>query len=56
MSPAGCYADVSDAVARCVSVPRDVEPDPAWQDVYDDAYARFRALYPALENVKERAP
>jgi len=52
----GRYGDVSDAVARCVSVTTTVEPDPSWQDVYDDTYVRFRALYPALENVKERAP
>ena len=46
---------MSDAVARCVNVTTTVEPDPAWQDAYDDTYVRFRALYPALENVKERA-
>ena len=51
----GLYADVHDAVARCVRVRETVEPDPAWQAAYDEAYPRFRALYPALENVKERA-
>ena len=51
----GVYADVHDAVARCVTVRETVEPDPAWQAAYDQAYPRFRALYPALENVKERA-
>jgi hypothetical protein len=24
-----------------------IEPEPAWQAVYDDGYARYRALYPA---------
>jgi xylulokinase len=52
----GLFADVPDAVARCVAVRETVEPDPAWQAVYEDAYPRFRALYPALENVKERDP
>jgi xylulokinase len=52
----GVFADVPDAVGRCVRVRATVEPDPAWQALYDDTYARFRALYPALEHVKERTP
>lgn len=52
----GVFADVGDAVARCVRVRTTVDPDPAWQAVYDDNYARFRALYPALDTVKERTP
>jgi xylulokinase len=52
----GLYADVPDGVARCVSVRETVEPDSAWQSVYEEAYPRFQALYPALENVKEREP
>ena len=31
----GVFADVRDAVARCVSVRETVEPDPAWQAVYE---------------------
>ena len=50
---AGMFADVPDAVARCVRVRTTVEPDPAWQAAYEDTYARFRALYPALDTVKE---
>jgi xylulokinase len=50
----GIFSDVPDAVGRCVLVRSTVEPDPAWRAVYDDTYARFRALYPALEHVKER--
>jgi xylulokinase len=49
----GVFADVPDAVDRCVRVRTTVDPDPAWQAVYDDTYARFRALYPALDRVKE---
>ncbi len=52
----GVFADVPDAVGRCVRVRTTVDPDPAWQAVYDDTYARFRALYPALDTVKERTP
>ena len=52
----GVFTDVPDAVDRCVRVRTTVDPDPAWQAVYDDTYARFRALYPALETVKERTP
>ncbi len=44
-----------DAVDRCVHVRATVEPDPAWQAVYEETYARFRALYPALDTVKEHA-
>ena len=45
---AGVFADAHDAVARCVRVRDRVEPDPAWQDAYDEGYARFRRLYPTL--------
>ena len=50
----GVFADVPDAVNRCVHVRATVEPDPAWQAVYEENYARFRALYPALDSMKER--
>ncbi len=50
----GVFADAREAVAACVR-PRDtVEPNPAWAAVYDEGYARFRALYPALRGVEER--
>ena len=49
----GMFADVPDAVARCVRVRTTVEPDPAWQAAYEEIYPRFRALYPALDTVKE---
>ena len=45
---AGVFADAAEAVARCVRVRERIEPDPAWVDVYEQDYARFRALYPAL--------
>jgi xylulokinase len=45
---AGVFADAHDAVARCVRVRERVEPDPAWAAAYDEAYTRYRALYPTL--------
>jgi xylulokinase len=42
---AGTFADAAQAVARCVRVRDRVEPE--WD--YEDAYARFRSLYPALK-------
>lgn len=50
----GMFADVAEAVDRCVRVRAVVEPDPVWQATYEENYARFRALYPALDTVKER--
>ena len=41
---AGVFADAHEAVARCVRVRDVVEPE--WD--YDEPYARFRELYPAL--------
>jgi xylulokinase len=46
---AGVFADVGEAVERCVRVRNEIEPDPAWQKAYDSIYGRFRSLYPALE-------
>ena len=42
---AGVFTDAHDAVARCVRVTRRIEPE--WD--YDDAYRRFRELYPGLK-------
>jgi xylulokinase len=50
---AGVFADVREAVEACVRVRDAVEPDPAWQDVYDHGYERFKALYPALRHLEE---
>ena len=52
----GLFADVPDAVDQCVRVRTTVEPDLAWQSVYEETYARFGALYPALDTVKESTP
>ena len=44
----GAFADAAEAVEACVHVTDRVEPDAAWQRTYDEAYARFGRLYPAL--------
>jgi xylulokinase len=44
----GVFADVHEAVARCVRIAQVVEPDPAWRDAYAALLPRYRELYPAL--------
>jgi xylulokinase len=44
----GVWADTAEAVAACVRVTGEVEPEPDWIDSYADGRERFRALYPAL--------
>jgi xylulokinase len=46
---AGVWSDAGEAVAACIRVSRTIEPDSAWQPVYEDGYGRFRSLYPALK-------
>jgi xylulokinase len=45
---AGVFGDVGEAVAACVRVRDTIEPDPGWTEAYEQGYARFRRLYPAL--------
>jgi xylulokinase len=42
------FADAADAVGRCVRVRETVEPE--WD--YEDAYARFRSLYPTMKELR----
>jgi xylulokinase len=44
----GVFADAREAVSACVRATGAVEPDPAWARAYEEGYARFRELYPAL--------
>ena len=44
----GAFADPHEAVTACVRASHRLEPDPSWRAVYDDGYARYRQLYPAL--------
>ena len=46
---AGVFADVHEAVARCVRVRDVVEPNPAWQARYAELYPGYRSLYPTLK-------
>jgi len=48
---AGAFADGRDAVARCVRVRDTVEPSTDWTDAYEEGYARYRRLYPAISEV-----
>ena len=48
----GCFADVHEAVAATVRVRDRIEPEPAWQQAYEDGYARYRQLYPALRSLR----
>ncbi len=47
----GVFADVHEAVARCVRVGERVDPDPAWREAYAELLPRYRALYPATKGV-----
>ena len=49
----GLFANTSEAVAACVRVRDEIEPDPQWTAVYAEGRARFRALYPALKNLTQ---
>jgi xylulokinase len=49
----GVFADAQEAVSACVRARETIEPNPAWASAYDEGYARFRALYPALRGAKE---
>ena len=51
----GVFADVEDAVTRCVRVRDRIEPDSAWAEHYDAAYERYRRLYPTLRALQAPA-
>ncbi len=46
------FADVDEAVARCVHVRDRIEPNPEWSAAYDDGYGRYRSLYPTLKSLE----
>ena len=50
----GSFADAREAVAACVRASETVEPTTAWAPAYEEGYARFRALYPAVRGAEER--
>jgi xylulokinase len=47
----GVYRDAAEAVGSAVSVRAVIEPVEEWRAVYDEGYAKFRTLYPALREV-----
>ena len=49
---AGVWQTAADAVASCVRPTAVVEPEPAWAPAYEEAYARYRLLYPSLKEVR----
>ena len=44
----GIFADVKEAVARCLHVGRTITPDPAAAKAYDALFARYRKVHDAL--------
>jgi xylulokinase len=48
----GVFPDVQTAIARCVRTSGRVDPDPAWREVYESGYARFRSSYAALKRLE----
>jgi xylulokinase len=50
----GIFASAEEAVAACVRVRDRIEPNEAWSGAYDEGYARYRALYPAVKSLEER--
>jgi xylulokinase len=48
----GAFADAREAVAACVRAGPAVEPNPDWARAYEEGYARFRSLYPAVRGVE----
>jgi xylulokinase len=44
----GAVADLEAGVVAMTSIARRLEPDPSVRAAYDEAYAAYRALYPAI--------
>jgi xylulokinase len=51
---AGVFADVGEAVARCVRARERIEPEPAWTEAYAAGYESYRMLYPTLKSLEGR--
>jgi xylulokinase len=50
----GVFASAEEAVAACIRVRDRIEPNEAWSRTYDEGYARYCALYPAVKSLEER--
>jgi xylulokinase len=44
----GTFSDPRAAAERCVHAAGTTDPQPSWVSAYEEGYARFRRLYPAL--------
>jgi xylulokinase len=49
----GAFADAREAVAACVRADPAADPNPDWARAYEEGYARFRSLYPAVRGVEK---
>ena len=47
----GMFGGVGEAVEACVRVRDQIDPEPAWIELYAERRVRFKALYPALKGV-----
>jgi xylulokinase len=47
----GLFADVKDAVAKCLKLDRTISPDPSAAAKYERLFARYRAIHDALAPV-----
>jgi len=50
----GVFADAGEAVSACVRAGAAIEPNVDWAPAYEEGYARFHSLYPALREVEDR--
>ena len=48
----GLATSAQEAADACVRVRDTVEPVPEWQQIYEEGYRRYRALYPAIKGVQ----
>jgi xylulokinase len=48
----GVFRDAREAIEACVRVRDEIEPEAEWASRYAEGYERFRALYPALREVR----
>jgi xylulokinase len=51
----GTFASAQEAVRSCVRVRETVEPNASWAHAYEEGYARYRALYPAIRSAEEES-
>jgi xylulokinase len=50
----GVFGSVEEAVGACIRVRDTVEPNERWVEAYEEGYARYRRLYPALAGLRRQ--